>query len=77
MTNGRPIGYRPVPSGTPQWGTEWKAAVAKWYGSAMTISSSGSVMANRHNYYDLDPTYKNAFGQPLMGSPRSERATGL
>ena len=66
MTNGRPIGYRPVPSGTPQWGTEWKAAVAKWYGSAMTISSSGSVMANRHNYYDLDPTYKNAFGQPLM-----------
>ena len=27
---------------------------------------SGSVMANRYNYYDLDPTYRNAFGQPLM-----------
>jgi gluconate 2-dehydrogenase alpha chain len=61
-----PIGYRPVPSGTPPWGTEWKAATAKWYDTAMQINMSGSVMANRYNYYDLDPTYRNAFGQPLM-----------
>jgi gluconate 2-dehydrogenase alpha chain len=66
MTNGRPISYRPLPSGTPQWGTAWKEATAQWYNSAMNIGSSGSVMANRYNYYDLDPTYKNAFGQPLM-----------
>jgi gluconate 2-dehydrogenase alpha chain len=66
MTGGRPIGFRPVPGGTPAWGTAWKAQTAKWYGSAMTIGSSGSVMANRYNYYDLDPTYRNAFGQPLM-----------
>jgi gluconate 2-dehydrogenase alpha chain len=61
-----PIGYRPVPSGTPQWGKEWKAATAKWYQTAMNINASGSVMANRANYFDLDPTYRNAFGQPLM-----------
>ena len=61
-----PIGYRPVPRGTPQWGTAWKQATAKWYQTAMNISASGSVMANRYNYYDLDPTYRNAFGQPLM-----------
>jgi gluconate 2-dehydrogenase alpha chain len=61
-----PIGYRPVPRGTPQWGKEWKAATAKWYQTAMNIGSSGSVMANRYNYYDLDPTYRNAFGLPLM-----------
>ena len=61
-----PIGYRPVPSGTPPWGKEWKAATAKWYQTAMNIGSSGSVMANRYNCYDLDPTYRNAFGQPLM-----------
>jgi gluconate 2-dehydrogenase alpha chain len=61
-----PIGYRPVPSGTPQWGKEWKAATAKWYQTAMNINASGSVMANRYNYYDLDPTYRNAFSQPLM-----------
>jgi gluconate 2-dehydrogenase alpha chain len=61
-----PIGYRPVPRGTPSWGKAWKAATAKWYQTAMNIGGSGSVMANRWNYYDLDPTYRNAFGQPLM-----------
>ena len=61
-----PIGSRPVPRGTPPWGTAWKAATAKWYQGAMNINSSGSVMANRYNCFDLDPTYKNAFGQPLM-----------
>jgi len=61
-----PIGYRPVPGGTPQWGKAWKAATAKWYETAMNIGASGSVMANRYNYYDLDPTYRNAFGLPLM-----------
>jgi gluconate 2-dehydrogenase alpha chain len=61
-----PIGSRPGPAGTPQWGKAWKAATAKWYQKAMNINASGSVMANRNNYYDLDPTYRNAFGQPLM-----------
>ncbi len=61
-----PIGNRPVPRGTPQWGSAWKAATKKWYQAAMTITSAGGVMANRNNYYDLDPTYRNAFGQPLM-----------
>jgi gluconate 2-dehydrogenase alpha chain len=61
-----PIGYRPVPGGTPQWGKEWKAATAKWYQAAMQINASGAVMANHNNYLDLDPTYRNAFGLPLM-----------
>ncbi len=61
-----PIGYRPVPRGTAQWGTEWKAATSKWYQTAMNIGASGGVMANRYNYYDLDPTYRNAFGLPVM-----------
>jgi len=61
-----PIGYRPVPRGTPQWGKAWEAATAKWYQTAMNIGASGTVMANRYNCYDLDPTYRNAFGQPLM-----------
>jgi gluconate 2-dehydrogenase alpha chain len=65
-SNGRPIAYRPLPGGTPQWGSEWKRAVAKWYHSAMAISASASVMPNRINYLDLDPTYTNRFGQPLM-----------
>ncbi len=65
-SNGRPISYRPVPPGTPQWGSAWKRATAKWYHGALTIAASGSVMPNRYNYLDLDRTYTNRFGQPLM-----------
>ena len=65
-SHGRPISYRPLPPGTPQWGSDWKRAVAKWYHSALAISASASVMPNRINYLDLDPTYTNRFGQPLM-----------
>jgi gluconate 2-dehydrogenase alpha chain len=64
--NGRPLAWRPVPPGTPRWGKAWKAATAKWYGRTMRLIASGSVMPNRWNYYDLDPAYRNAFGQPLM-----------
>ena len=66
QSNGRPIGYRPVPPGTPRWGSDWKKATAKWYLRSMNIGVTGSNMPNRYNCYDLDPTYKNAFGQPLM-----------
>jgi gluconate 2-dehydrogenase alpha chain len=61
-----PIGWRPVPNGTPRWGTAWKEATANGFQSAMRINATGSVMANRYNYYDLDSTYRNALGQPLM-----------
>ena len=66
MTTARPIGYRPVPRGTPRWGTEWKRATAKWYQQRDEHQRERRVMPNRYNYYDLDPTYRNAFGQPLM-----------
>jgi len=65
-SHGRPISYRPLPPGTPQWGSDWKRAVAKWYQGSLNISASASVMPNRINYLDLDPTYTNRFGQPLM-----------
>jgi len=65
-SGGRPISTRPTPPGTPAWGSEWKRATAKWYGSAAGVGAFGSVMPNRGNYLDLDPTYRNRFGQPLM-----------
>ena len=65
-SHGRPISYRPLPPGTPQWGSDWKRSVAKWYQGSLGISASASVMPNRVNYLDLDPTYTNRFGQPLM-----------
>jgi gluconate 2-dehydrogenase alpha chain len=66
VTNGRPIGTRPVPPGTPRWGRDWKRATAKWYNHAFGINASGCSYAHRENFLDLDPTYKDALGRPLI-----------
>ena len=65
-TNGRPIFTRPVPPGTPRWGRQWKAATAKWYNHAFNIGASGCNYSHRENFLDLDPTYKDALGRPLI-----------
>ena len=38
----------------------------KNYLTSMSISLMGSVMPNRENYLDLDPTYRDVYGKPLM-----------
>ena len=65
-TNGRPIQYHPVPPGTPSWGKGWKDAVVKHYNHTVMFSLHGSSVSTRQNYLDLDPTYKDAWGQPLL-----------
>jgi gluconate 2-dehydrogenase alpha chain len=65
-SDGRPISHRPVPPGTPRWGSAWKRATAKYYRHAVNIGVSGSNYANRNNYLDLDPTYKDQLGRPLL-----------
>jgi gluconate 2-dehydrogenase alpha chain len=65
-THGRPIAMRPVPPGTPRWGSKWKAATVQGYKSTMTYSSQGSSYPTQGNYLDLDPTYKDRFGRPLL-----------
>ena len=66
QTNGQPIRNMPLPAGTPAWGAGWKQAVGDWYGHSMSIGQHGSVMSYRDAYLDLDPTYKDKFGRPLM-----------
>lgn len=66
MTNGRPIEFHPTPPGTPNWGMDWKRAVAKHYNHTAVILAHGSSTASRGNYLDLDPTYKDAWGLPLL-----------
>ena len=66
VTNGRPITSRAVPPGTPKWGSTWKKANADWYAHNFTISAHGSWYPHRENYVDLDPTYVDAYGQPLL-----------
>jgi len=65
-TNGRPIRYHPTPPGTPAWGSAWKRAVKDSYQRVTNVGAQGSVMSYRNNYLDLDPTYKDPLGRPLM-----------
>lgn len=66
MSHGRPIEFHPVPPGTPAWGSAWKKAVAEHYNHTCVLNIHGSSCAARQNYLDLDPTYKDAWGLPLL-----------
>lgn len=64
--NGQPIRSLPLPAGTPAWGSAWKKAAKENYGHAMSIGSHGSNMSYRDCYLDLDPTYTDEHGLPLL-----------
>ncbi len=66
QTNGQPGRSMPLPAGTPSWGAGWKKGIGEWYGHAMSIGAHGSVMSYRGHYLDLDPTYKDRHGRPML-----------
>jgi gluconate 2-dehydrogenase alpha chain len=68
QTGARPIETTPTPPGTPRWGSAWKQAVRDNYLSTIKPGTGvhGSFYAYRDVYLDLDPTYKDRFGRPLM-----------
>jgi len=55
-----------LPPGTPTWGVGWKNAIREWFDRAMPISCPGQSLAYRDRYFDLDPTYRDAYGLPLI-----------
>ncbi len=61
-----PIRYHPVPAGTPRWGSQWKQTLTHYYQRTMALSVSGGCQSYRTNYLDLDPTYRDAYGLPLI-----------
>lgn len=67
------MGYRPIAnfgivprSVKASWGSEWKEAALKCYDRTGVIGFSGEHLAYKSNYMDLDPTYKDCFGDPLL-----------
>jgi gluconate 2-dehydrogenase alpha chain len=66
VTGGRPIEMIYTPQGTPAWGAEWKHAAAKNYLKSFSLSVHGSCMSHRGNYLDLDPTYRDIHGRPML-----------
>jgi gluconate 2-dehydrogenase alpha chain len=66
MTNGRPILGTRVPKGTAAWGADWKKALADNYLSSYETVTHGSCYSYRDCFFDLDPTYTDAYGNRLL-----------
>ncbi|MCS7458937.1 GMC family oxidoreductase [Paenibacillus doosanensis] len=62
----RPIDNNSTPKGTPAWGKDFKQASIKYANRVLSVSGQGSNMPWRHHYLDLDPTYKDVYGMPLL-----------
>ncbi len=61
-----PIASRPVPPGTPRWGSAWKKATVEHYLTTMSIGCEASSYPQRTNYLSLDPNYTDPHGRPLL-----------
>jgi gluconate 2-dehydrogenase alpha chain len=67
------LGFRPIANFgvVPQtvkakWGSEWKKAALHYYDRTGNIVFHGEHLAYKGNYMDLDPVYKDHFGDPLL-----------
>jgi gluconate 2-dehydrogenase alpha chain len=54
------------PSVNARWGSAWKKAGLHYYDRTGRIGFSGEHLAYKGNYMDLDPTYKDRLGDPLL-----------
>ena len=64
--HGRPIEYHPTPADTPSWGRDWKRSVRDNYLRHASVVIHGSCASAPQNYLDLDPTWKDHLGRPLL-----------
>lgn len=62
----RPIKSNAVPSGTAAYGKEFKDTSIKYANSNLFITAQTAFLPNRYSYLDLDPKYKDEFGNPLV-----------
>ncbi len=62
----KPISASVAPPGTPGWGSGWKKAMADYYEHHVSMDAHGAHQSYRANYLSLDPTYKDACGDPLL-----------
>ena len=48
------------------WGAEWKKASIEYYDRTGNVAFNGEQIPHKGNHIDLDPTYKNPAGDPLL-----------
>ncbi len=65
-SGGRPISQSAPMPGSPAWGAGWKKGLKEGYQRITNVTSHGSVQPYRDVFLDLDPTYRDAFGMPLI-----------
>jgi len=66
QTGARPIQSLTVPPGTPPFGRAWKAAIKQYYASVINVGFQGESPAYKQHHLDLDPNYRDSFGNPLV-----------
>ena len=49
-----------------EWGQAWKENMRRNWDGIVGVGIQGEVQAYKQNYLDLDPNYKDAWGQPLL-----------
>jgi gluconate 2-dehydrogenase alpha chain len=69
----RAYGFQPIASfgALPRsveatWGAEWKKAAVSYYDRTGVVTFTGEHLAYKTNFMDLDPTYKDKLGDPLL-----------
>ena len=70
MSGGDPpissFGNIPAGSAKKNWGSEWKKASMEWRDRATVINTEAEHLSYKQNYLDLDPSYTDEHGDPLM-----------
>jgi len=66
QSGARPISSLSVPPGTAPFGRDWKVAVRQYYDSVMSVGFQGESPAYQTHFLDLDPSYRDSFGNPLI-----------
>jgi choline dehydrogenase-like flavoprotein len=63
-----PGGGNPVPDdlGAGAYGSAFKVAARRFYGSFIGLSCRGEMIPNEHSYADLDPEVKDKWGIPVV-----------
>ncbi len=61
-----PISSNPVPEDTPTWGPEFKKQSLKYYNRNLNVSFKMATIPFEDHYMDLDPTYTDYAGDPLI-----------
>jgi gluconate 2-dehydrogenase alpha chain len=65
-TGNLPIDNNPVLPNTPSWGKEFKKQSLYYYNRTIGVTAQVATLPKKENYLDLDPTYTDEYGDPLI-----------